>query len=562
MSQVNKKDNKKFLSLPITYEQEESDSEGLLKLKLYFITVGQNPNKTNFSKSPIDNAVSSLNNKPILAYIQNKDTTQEDFKAHEIEFKEDIDGNVEVVYLEQPIGTIPENNNFHYEELNGLTYGVCDAYVWEDYCTNAGDILKENTSQHLSMEIAVQETVENEGITDITKFTYSGITMLSNKIGTGIEGAHAEVVNFALDVKEEFFDRVKDLNESLKIKFSKAESEINKKEESIMSKIKTKKEIATNYSLTMEQLEDELGRLICQVTYAGTDWMENDCQCCKYCLMDYDLSTAYAFDCEQGIYVGIPYKQTGDDIVLDYESVSRVKFSPTAWEGITPVENDADDTSDIDAMGNMEMALKETYTAKFAKILETKISEAVTAKEVELNAKFEAIPAKVETVIEPKIVVEPVKNDEKLIADKAEFEAKLTEKDTEIVDITAKFDKSVVDLNKVTEDFTAINLEVEGLKAFKLQKETEAKELKFAEYAEELTEEEVKSVRDKIAKFSIEEVETKLQLIFAKKNHKSTKNSLPKYNNMGLDKTNFSKKEDKAEPEISAWDKLENIKNK
>lgn len=527
MGQLSKKNkkfnkNKQLFSLPIIFEQEETDSDGLLKLKLYFITVGKNPNKTNFSKESIDNAKNSLSNKPILAYIQNKDTDNEDFKAHEIEYQVDDDGEVTIKYLEQPIGTIPETNDFHYEELNGLTYGVCNAYVWEDYCSNAGDILKTNGTQNLSMEISVEDCETKEGITDITEFTYSGITMLSNKIPTGIEGAHADVVNFALDIKEEFFDRVKELNESLKIKFSKADNDINNKKEEEGIMLKTKKEIALSFSLTMEQLEDELNRLLCQITYTGEDWWGDECQCRKYsCLIDYDEVEAYVADREQGFYVGIPYSKNGDDIVLDYEKTSRIKFSPIPWEGATPKGDEPiEDDSMMKSMDEMQMSLKDQYMAKVDSIVSTKVNEAVTAKETEFN-----------------ITLENTKTD---------YEAKLTEKDTKI--------------NNLTEEFNTVNSEVETLKAYKLQKDTDEKEALFADYSEELTEEEMKPVKDKIAEFSLKEAETELKLIFANKNHKPNIKSLPKYNKMGVEDFNWNNDDSKSETNEDVWTRLE--KNK
>jgi hypothetical protein len=544
LSQLSKKNekfsnkkNKNFYSLPIKYEEQESESEGLLKLKLYFITVGQNPNKSNFSKTAIDEAENSLSNKPILAYIKNKDTDSEDFTAHEIEYKQDEDGNFEIVYLEQPIGTIPESNNFHYEELNGLTYGVCDAYVWEDYCSNAGNILKENGVQNLSMEILIEESVSNDGITDITKFSYSGITMLSNKIPTGIEGAHADVINFALDIKEEFFNRVKDLNESLKIKFSKVENEINNndnKEETVMPK--NKKEIAELFSLTAEQLEDELYRLLALQTFKATDWWGDVCERCKYCLIDYDDNFAYCSDREQGIFVKIPFSKQNDDISFDFEKTSRIKFSPIDWEGSTPTDEDLPDDV-IDVFAKSEEELKEVYIAKFEKIIEEKVKEAVKSKELEFGKTPE---------------IETIKSDYE--AKILEKENLIAEKETSINDLTEKF-------NKANEDLTSVNTELETLKAYKLDKENKEKEELFAEYASELSEEEIKPIKDQIAEFSLDKIDTELKLAFANKNHKPSK-TLPKYNNMGIEKFNWNDdKDSESKSDGNVWDRLKK-KNK
>ena len=201
---------------------------------------------------------------------------------------------------------------------------------------------------------------------------------------------------------------------------------------------------------------------------------------------------------------------------------------------------------------------KKVKESKEEDTVKCETDEKATEVECVVDGK-EVIDKKVEDKKEAKKEEKPVKDDKKYELEIADLKEKISNKDSEIETLKADYEIKLADM---TEKFNTVNTEVETLKAFKLQKETEEKEAKFAEYAEELTEEEVKDVRDKIKEFSLEEVETKLQLLFAKKNHKPTKNSLPKYNNMGLDKVNFSKKEDKAEPEINTWDKLENIKNK
>ena len=282
-----------------------------------------------------------------------------------------------------------------------------------------------------------------------------------------------------------------------------------------------KKEIAEKFSLTYEQLEDEVRRVLATVTYVCDDyWYGEAYECRKYWLQDYDENFVYVYDCEQDIYVKLPYAKQGDDVTISFDKASRVKTQFVDWQGATPEGEETVENDDVDGIGEMEMALKQSYKEKTDVLIETKVNEAVTSKENEL---------------------------------KADYEAKLSEKNTTINDLTEKF-------NKASEYLTSINTEVEDLKAYKLKKVTEEKEFKFAEYAEELSEEEIKPIKNKIAEFSLEEIDTKLKLAFANKNHKPNK-VLPTYNNMGIEKFNWNNDDSESKTDGNVWDRLKK-KNK
>lgn len=290
-----------------------------------------------------------------------------------------------------------------------------------------------------------------------------------------------------------------------------------KKEENLKM---NKKEIAENFSLTYEQLEDEIRRVLSTVKYVCDDyWYGEAYECRKYWLQDFDEAFVYVYDSEQDFYVKLPYDKQGDDVVISFDKVSRVRTQFVDWQSTD--SNNTDENEDINGIKEMEMALKQSYKEKTDAIIETKINETIATKETEF---------------------------------KTDYEAKLSEKDTNINDLTEKF-------NKVNEDLILVNTELDTLKAYKLKKETEEKEVKFAEYTEELSEEEIKPIKEKIAEFSLEEIDTKLKLAFANKNHKPNK-TLPKYNNMGIENFNWNdNKDSKSETDGDVWTRLENKNN-
>jgi hypothetical protein len=586
----------KYLSIPIEefkLEKFEADDK-IVKLILKFMHDGVNLNKSSIELSVIEEAVeNSLNNTPtgipILAAFEDNGS---DFMGHD-------DSEIS-------IGCIPpQNNNISYklDTQKNKTYVYIDGYIWTDYSKNAIEILENasNMSKACSIEIEVTEGYKDKksGIYVIKEFSFMGITLLGDAHHPGMEGSNA-TLEYSSIIKDSYESKLGELNDILNTYFNKNpkistenfSEDINvKKETKKEDKFMNKKEIvkALKYSLTAMDLYNVLNDALSQVTYID-NWCGESCQCPRYSMENFDDNYIYAEDNELCIDVELSYSMDGDNAVVDFNSAVRIKYVPTVWDEGTTDDVTTTDTTDDMTMevefakknkennkkftqklfeGGVSKALtkkEKELKAEFKLELDSKISKAVSAKEVELSAKFAAIPEK---KVEPKTIVEPVKVDNKSIEEKAEFDAKILEKDTlinekeaSIVDITSKFDKSELELAKSVKDFKAINLEIETLKAFKLEKETEAKEAIFAEYSEEVTEEEAKSVRDKITEFSLEEVETKLQLIFAKKNHKTIKNTLPKYNNIGLDKVNFSKKGEETKPAISNLDKLKNIASK
>ena len=93
-----------------------------------------------------------------------------------------------IIYLETPIGLVPETNNYAYEEHDGRNYVFCDAYVWRDYSNYAEDIIERDKEIKLSMEIIVDgyEYDAKEKVLNIIDYRYQGITLLGKDHGTGM----------------------------------------------------------------------------------------------------------------------------------------------------------------------------------------------------------------------------------------------------------------------------------------------------------------------------------------------------------------------------------------
>jgi lipocalin len=204
---------KKNFSLPIKYEQETFADERFLKLKIYVMHEGKNLNNSNFSMEAIESAKDTIKNIPILAFVKESDgEDQKDFAGHEMEliFKDD---QFKFKYLGRPIGVIPaEDNNYHYETIDDKNYVVVDGYVWKDYANDALDIIERDGVKSQSMEISLNAyEYDDEGICDITGYKYTGVCLLGDDVLPAMVNAKAEVMSFSADNMKEVISNM--LNE-------------------------------------------------------------------------------------------------------------------------------------------------------------------------------------------------------------------------------------------------------------------------------------------------------------------------------------------------------------
>lgn len=79
------------------------------------------------------------------------------------------------------------------------------------------------------------------------------------------------------------------------------------------------------YSLTGEQFLSQLYESLSVAKYTDPYWGEM----CKYLYVDYDhdVSEVYCYDCEDWKLYGFTYSMNGDNVVVDFDSKKRKKFS-------------------------------------------------------------------------------------------------------------------------------------------------------------------------------------------------------------------------------------------
>ena len=213
------------LKLPVVkFEStnETLENTNFKKVKIYIMHTGENLNGSVFTVDSINKSIDTLSNIPILAYVVKEDSQNKDFAGHETDFDifTDEDGVIKVkeYYLEQPIGVIPETNDYFMEEIDGETYLGCYGYIWKCYSNDAYDILEEDQEKEISMEILIRScTYDRKGRCHINSFEFLGITCL----GANVPGAMGDkcTINMSFSTDEEnqeFFKSVDKLNKLLK----------------------------------------------------------------------------------------------------------------------------------------------------------------------------------------------------------------------------------------------------------------------------------------------------------------------------------------------------------
>ena len=353
---------KQYLSIPVQYNTSTQLQADDIKIPVEILVMHDklNLNNSNFEFEVIDADVTkeSIKNIPILGYIKKVDgSDSKDFAGHEIEvvFK---DGEIKIVYLERPIGVVPETNNYEYVEKDGKKYVKVIGYLWKDYMNDGYEILQENPSKSVSMEIVVDAyEVRKDSIVDIKAYRYTGITVLGDNVNPGMEGANMQVIGQFSDnqkFSKEFYERVEKLNFELNSNNNTSleggeTQEMSKKKEGNQI-VDEKLELLKKYNLTtenisfsiedlsLEEIESKIKEHFALLSSQKekeiinalrdeefTDRWGDEYR--KYSYVDYNETEVFAYDRQDNwnLY-GFTYSMNGDKVIIDFASKKRKKF--------------------------------------------------------------------------------------------------------------------------------------------------------------------------------------------------------------------------------------------
>lgn len=467
------------------YQSDENDIR-FREVKIWLMHLEENLNGSYFSRKVVEDAIPTLANTPILAFIEKDENGELDFSDHRVTV-EKKNGKLSYKYLGKAIGVIPENNNACFEER------VCDDGKVRTFLTVKGllwskfddpvDIMNRDISKSQSMELAENYEGEfrDDNLFHFTKFSFYGACGL----GWDVEPA---MKNASIELQFSYEDFRKEVNEKLnefKIIFSRNDKvdvnedldAFNYNEEESEVVPKSKKDVAALFSLTVNQLYDELFRELRKEKFETENWYGEKIEASRYSLIDFDESYIYAKDYKEGyIDVKIPYSKTGDDVSFNFKDKKRIKWSPTDWDG----------------------------------------------QEEELEVENYAL----------KIIEDGKAEFSKLIGEKNALKENLTEKANALLEISEKF-------SALEETISEKEQQIEKLQDFKKQIEEQERESKiedlFSKYSKHLTKEDVESLREKEKGFeSYEDFEKEVKLFVADKIAEDVSKERATFNKMGI----------------------------
>ena len=245
------------------FEADESDMPGMLKLGLKVCHIDTNRNGSHISKENMEKAMPTLKYRPILAYIHELADGTKDFYAHNMEIIEHEDGETEIKYIEKQVGCYTADDPWlEYDKDMGKTYVRAYAVIPEQY-TEAADIIRRKNGTKVSCELVINELSYNakEKYLDLTDFYFGGTTLLGvdeegNEIGEGMLGSRADITDFCH--KEPIFtyqDKMIGVLEKLNETLSNFNTNTQKGGNDKMNKFE---ELLAKYSKTVEDVTFEV----------------------------------------------------------------------------------------------------------------------------------------------------------------------------------------------------------------------------------------------------------------------------------------------------------------
>jgi hypothetical protein len=220
--------------IPISFQklnkfEIKDDDTRFLPVKIWLMHLEENLNGSYFSKEVVENALPTLANTPILAYLEENSDGDLDFSDHRqvLVVKND---SFSTKYLGQAIGIIPESNNAQFEER------VCDDGITRTFLTVEGliwtkwddpiDIMNRDLFKSESMELHDDyegEFNEDDKLYHFTKFSFFGACALGLDVLPAMKNASIEI-NFNID---SFKNDVQEKMEQFKMAFSKSNDSEN-----------------------------------------------------------------------------------------------------------------------------------------------------------------------------------------------------------------------------------------------------------------------------------------------------------------------------------------------
>lgn len=426
----------KKIKIPCSFQTISTPSEDkrLVKCSIKVQHDKENLNGSYFDKADIEKcSLSSLRMTPILgSIIFDEDSEEYRLNGHDMEYKivKNEDGyDLKVHHIERIYGMVSPDAEiyFEYDEEKDKHYLMTEGYLWKNYMDELEDVLNKKDGQtQVSMEISANDFFEREdGLTQITDYTYEGITLLG--VQEAMVGANLQLFS------EDTMSKLKASMEELVQVYSleKEEDTLEDNKENVIDE--PKQEFGLSVQNITDQIFTRLGERVIEVEdYWGDKYKTREFYFIDV-LPNEQITIVEKSNCSGREYVGIPYSLNEDVVALDYDNA---KSYIQEWREMSgDVEPKVYSVEDVE--------FKEHIMNKFNSIdtHEKELEELETIKN-----SYSELVAKVEEMKDYEELKEF-----KQSYDKAQYEV-------EIKEITSKFELEVEDYQELQEK--ALNGEI------------------------------------------------------------------------------------------------------
>lgn len=483
------------------FEAEEDDeiqeTEGLMRLKVKIFHTGKNRNKSFISKENTEKYMSSIKNRPLLAYIHQLPDGSYDFKQHDRRTVVNADGEEEIEYLESPIGHFTNDEPWleEDEKKKDRYYVLGKAVVYEEY-TKACEILKNKNGSDCSVELEIQDfSFDAKSKTlNIESFFIKGVTLLGSKVNVktgkvekvlpGMEGAKVTLEDFMSNTSS---DGCFENNEQ-----KGGNEDMNKFEELLAKYNKAAEDIDFDYSdMSDEELENKFAELFEDAgTEEGADTATETTEEPAEGTLEPATETTESTETQE----------PNDEVVVDDEEGTKSE-KKTSVLSVNELEN-----------GDLQVSFELSHDAKRGKIYKA-------LSKIENDPDFTGWLELV-TVYENYFIARIyTRNDDELFGQRYEFDAN---DNLVLIDepyqVHAEFltNDEYAALNEMRSNYSAIVSELETYKlneARQLKEDVLINDETFSQYLEE---EEFKELKDSMDKYSLDEFKDKADSAYGK----------------------------------------------
>ena len=356
----------KFELSPESLRIKSALKQDFLEIEMKAIsTANPNRNGSHFTREALEKAIPTFYNKPVLGSFS---VDTDDFRGHESELK--YDKELENLYYdytdstsETPLGMIRSEDRVYItnDTVDGLSWIHFTCCLWVKYnYRQIKRILKsKNGKKKISVEIEVNESyVDENGVEIITDFTFDGVTILSDKLETGIADAEMTIldkVESALFQKKQkclcyAYDALNTVNNSIERQDFNDNDEdddnaVFSSDQSIDDANENKEEITMNQEGGKEKmLTYEAKRTLLEAFLSDNVNHNDSCYCAWVCDLD-DNTVYFSYD---GKYFMAPYTISQDEEGNGIVSVSLEEKQAVvrSWSVFTEESSEAQENSE------------------------------------------------------------------------------------------------------------------------------------------------------------------------------------------------------------------------